>query len=60
MEFLNVLMESPVILKPKFFHLNLEEFPGTQLICILRVFSTQTEDIFSSMLNMGEVLNKLR
>lgn len=59
MKFLSDLMESPVLLKPKFFHLILEEFPGTQLICVLTVFYTHTEDIFSSGLNEGDVLNRL-
>lgn len=46
-------MESAVILKPKFFQQILEEFPGTQLIYVLMVFSTHIVDIFSSMLKEG-------
>lgn len=52
-------MESPVILKPKIFHVILGEFPGTQLMYVLMVLSTHMEDVFSSKLNKGEVLNKL-
>lgn len=54
----SVLMEGPVILKPKIFLLILEEFPGTQLISVLVFFSTHIEGIFSSMPTKGEVLNK--